>query len=120
MSSEQYSPLDTTLPFFSNQIRSSINRNDPITIPFLLKFKGIARRVKIIAEAASGNQDIVSIYFDGDLENPTRISGGSSETFNRWVKSVRLTSQDGVNHYVQVQYDIVPVEYLPPKPRRAL
>ena len=117
MSSEQYSPLDTTLPFFSNQIRSVIHENAPITIPFLLKFKGIARRVRVIAESAAGTDDILSIYFDGDLENPTKISGGSSATFNRWVKSLRITSQDDTNHYVQVQYDVVPVGYLPPRTR---
>ena len=118
MSSEQYSPLDTTLPFFSNQIYEFISSGGkPIVIPFLLKFKAIARRVKVTVYQQSGTEDNVDVYFDGSLENPTRISGGGSQTFNRWVKSIRIVSTRPTTHPVLVEYDAVPVEYLPPKTR---
>ena len=44
------------------------------------------------------------------------------QTFNRWVKSLtnRLANNGTTNHYVQVQYDVVPVEYLPPRTRDRL
>ena len=118
MSSEQYSPLDTTLPFFSNQ--ELLHYNPPVTIPFLLKFKGIARRVKITLYANAGQH--TDVYFNGDLANPTRINENTNQVFNRWIKSVRLVGQGGLttNHVALVEYDVVPVGYLPPKPRRAL
>ena len=118
MSSEQYSPLDTTLPFFSNQIyRLIYDDSPPLTIPFLLKFKAIARRVKITLANQSGSQDNVDVYFNGDLENPTRINGGGNQTFNRWIKHIRIVSTNDTFHPVLVEYDAVPVEYLPPKTR---
>ena len=122
MSSEQYSPLDTTLPFFSNQVYEFINANSkPIVIPFLLQFKGIARRVKVSVIQSSGSDDTVNVYFNGDLENPVNIGGGGSQTFNRWIKHIRVVStRAGSIHPVTVEYDVVPVEYLPPKQRRAL
>ena len=115
MSSEQYSPLDTTIPFFSNQ--ELLNYNPPVNIPFLLKFKAIARRVKI-SLYDNANQ-YTDVYFNGDLANPSRINTNSSQVFNKWIKSVRLVGQGGIttNHIALVEYDLVPVEYLPPKPR---
>ena len=119
MSSEQYSPLDTTIPFFSNEIAKSFrNQDGPFIIPFLLKFKAIARRVKITVYQQQGNEDNVDVYFDGDLENPSRINGGGAETFNRWTKHLRIVSNSPTsNHPILVQFDLVPVEYLPPKTR---
>ena len=118
MSSEQYSPLDTTLPFFSNQIFQELSLTEaPLIIPFLSKLKGIARRIKITVNAAQGNEDRILVYFNGDLENPSVIAGGSNQTFNRWVKTIRLQGQNPSRHGVLVEYDVVPVEYLPPKTR---
>ena len=83
----------------------------------MLKFKAIARRVKVTVYQQQGTEDNVDVYFDGSLENPTRISGGGSQTFNRWIKHLRVVSTSGSAHPVLVEYDAVPVEYLPPKTR---
>ena len=32
----------------------------------------------------SGNN--VDVFFNGDLENPTRINAGGNQTFNKWIK----------------------------------
>ena len=123
MSYNEYSPLDTTLPFFSNQIYQLISTSPTrakLIIPFLLQFKAIARRVKVTVANQQGSEDNVDVYFNGDLENPTRINGGQNQTFNRWIRSMRVVSTSGTAHPVLVEYDLVPVEYLPPKQRRAL
>ena len=120
MSSEQYSPLDTTLPFFSNQIYQFISTSptrEKLIIPFLLKYKAIARRVKVTVTNQQGSEDNVDVFFNGDLENPTRINGGQNQTFNRWIKHIRVVSTSGTTHPVLVEYDAVPVEYLPPRNR---
>ena len=120
MSYEQYSPLDTTLPFFSNQFNYRFSDIDPehYTIPFLSEFKGISRRVRIVP--TTSNQTI-EVYLNGDLTNPVVVK--SSTTLSRWIKSMRI-SEDGRNTgtawYGTIDYDVVPVEYLPPKQRRAL
>ena len=116
MSSEQYSPLDTTLPFFSNQ--ELLTYQTPQIIPFLLKFKAIARRVKITLYDNAGQY--TDVYFDGDQANPTRIASKGNETFNKWIKTIRLVGQGGTGsaaHNALVEYDLVPVEYLPPRTR---
>ena len=56
-----------------------------------------------------------------DLENPSRFgNGGGSQTFNRWIKHLRVVSTSGSAHPVLVEYDAVPVEYLPPRTRSRL
>ena len=116
MSSEQYSPLDTTLPFFSNQIEFNISSNLPAFIfPFLLKFKGIARRIRITIPDVSPNPN-ASVYFNGDLENPSKLSKGSY-TYNRWVTTIRFTNMSSYEFTGLMEFDVVPVEYLPPKNR---
>ena len=119
MSSEQYSPLDTTLPFFSNQIEFKISSNlPPFILPFLLKFKGIARRVRITLPDVSPIPN-TSVYFNGDLENPSKLSIGT-RTYNRWIKTIRFTNMSSFEFTGLLEYDVVPVQYLPPKQRRAL
>ena len=119
MSSEQYSPLDTTLPFFSNQISqkvftSSLSGVQDLIIPFLLKFKGIARRIRVSVPVLQGS---VRVYFDGDRNNPYIMSTSQTQTFTRWTKSVRVNYTGNPSVSVLVEYDVVPVQYLPPKTR---
>ena len=119
MSSEQYSPLDTTLPFFSNQILQDISTHPTrakLIIPFLLHFKAIARRVKVSVQTNNAGNN-VDVFFNGDLENPTRINAGGNQTFHRWIKTMRVSSLSSTAHPVLVEYDAVPVEYLPPRNR---
>ena len=114
--------MDTTLPFFSNQIeftRSLLHTYHPfILIPFLLKFKGIARRVRITLPDVSPIPN-TSVYFNGDLENPSKLSIGT-RTYNRWIKTIRFTNMSSFEFTGLLEYDVVPVQYLPPKQRRAL
>ena len=121
MSFEQYSPLDTTLPFFSNQISLQIRAiNDPFVLPILLKFKGIARRIRISLLPASGADDYLNVYFNNDLENPSRFGNGNGEivrTYEKWITHLRLVSESSNPQHIVIEYDIVPVQYLPPRTR---
>ena len=122
MSYNEYSPLDTTLPFFSNQILQDISTHPTrakLIIPFLLQFKAVARRVKVSVQTNNAGNS-VDVFFNGDLENPTRIGPGGNQTFNRWIRTIRVASLSGTAHPVLVEYDAVPVQYLPPRQRRAL
>ena len=120
MSSEQYSPLDTTLPFFSNTEGFSWNSTVPLsqrnfTIPFLLKFKGIARRVRITNTQAASS---VSVFLNGSKMDPIVVSGTGGRTLTEWVKSITVQDRTTGNSRVGlIEFDIVPVEYLPPKTR---
>ena len=119
MSSEQYSPLDTTLPFFSNQVSGIVFTSEfsgiqDLIIPFLLKFKGIARRIRVSTPTLQG---AVRVYFDGDLDNPYIMGTKETQTFTRWTKSVRINYTATPQVSVLVEYDVVPVQYLPPRTR---
>ena len=119
MSSEQYSPLDTTLPFFSNQLEFKyLVKPSPVHLAIFIKFKGIARRVRITLPNISPIPN-TSVYFNGDLENPSKLSIGT-HTFNKWIKTIRFTNMSSFEFTGLIEYDVVPVEYLPPRPRRAL
>ena len=120
MSSEQYSPLDTTLPFFSNQVigkafTSNAGVRTDFILPFLLKFKGIARRVKITVPSVGSNS--IKVYFNGDLENPSTLRSTQSQVFTKWIRSLRITNDDSSSIEPLIEYDVVPVEYLPPRTR---
>ena len=90
MSYNQYSPLDTTLPFFSNHLTvPSITYNTgqayEVIIPFLLEFKAIAKRIKITNRTNRGLQ----IYLNNDRENhlaliKTAQPATHNKTFNQW------------------------------------
>ena len=120
MSFEQYSPLDTTLPFFSNAegfswISTIPKENRNFTIAFLLKFKGIARRVRITNTQTSSS---VSVFLNGSTRNPIIVSGSGGRTLNQWVTSITVKDNTTGNARVGlIEFDIVPVEYLPPKTR---
>ena len=119
MSSEQYSPLDTTLPFYSNRETfkaDDIHTGELATIPFLLQLKGIARRVKIV----NGPTQELLVYFNNDNTNPAIIKGTITREFNQWIKSVRLVVGLGgqpIIKDIEIEFDIVPVKYLPNKER---
>ena len=85
-----------------------------LIIPFLLKFKGIARRIRVSTPTLQG---IVRVYFDGDLDNPYIMGTKETQTFTRWTKSVRVNYTSTPSIAVLVEYDIVPVQYLPPRTR---
>ena len=122
MSYNEYSPLDTTLPFFSNTegfaFNSNINlyHNEIHTIAFLLKFKGIARRVTISHTQAGST---TWVYLNGSTVNPIVVSG--NRTLNQWITSIRVQNRNGGSSRTGlIEYDVVPVQYLPPRQRRAL
>ena len=118
MSSEQYSPLDTTLPFFSNAQGFAFNGSDPLSdrffsIAFLLKFKGIARRVTISHTQAGST---TYVYLNGSTVDPIVVSG--NRTLNQWISSIRIQNRNGGSTRAGIiEYDVVPVEYLPPRTR---
>ena len=125
MSVEQYSPLDPTIPFFSNH--KTIPREEyasggaEFVIAFLLKFKAIAKRIKITNRTARP----LLIYFNNDRENPSNLVANTSSnnsttrTFNQWTRSIRIVvPDDNVNGIdLEIEYDAVPVQYLPPRDR---
>ena len=121
MSFEQYSPLDTTLPFFSNHVEVVSDTTPEFRFSFLLKLKAVARRIKITN--ASGRA--LSIYFNEDRSNPAILAKNAntavttSRTFNQWSRSVRIVLGPGSNFAspYEVEYDAVPVQYLPPRDR---
>ena len=121
MSYNEYSPLDTTLPFFSNTEGFAFNSGVAVSernhiIPFLLKFKGIARRVRISHTQAGS---ITHVYPNGSTANPIVIDG--SRTLNQWITSIRVQNINGGSTRTGViEFDVVPVQYLPPRQRRAL
>ena len=121
MSYNEYSPLDTTLPFFSNTEGFAFNSNISVsqrnfTIAFLLKFKGIARRVTISHTQAGST---TYVYLNGSTVNPIIVSG--SRTLNQWITSIRIQNRNGGSSRTGlIEYDVVPVQYLPPRQRRAL
>ena len=121
MSYNEYSPLDTTLPFFSNTEGFAFNSNVNISqrnsiIPFLLKFKGIARRVAISHVQA---QSTSWVYLNGSTVNPIVVNG--SRTLNQWITSIRVQNRNGGSARTGlIEFDVVPVQYLPPRQRRAL
>ena len=123
MSYNEYSPLDTTLPFFSNtegfSWNSSVSRaNRTFTLAFLLKFKGIARRVRITNTQAASS---VSVFLNGSTINPIVVNGTGGRTLNQWVTSITIKDNTtGSSRVGLVEFDIVPVQYLPPRQRRAL
>ena len=51
-------------------------------------------------------ENSLDVYFNGDLENPTRINGGQNQTFNRWIRTMRVVSTSGTAHPVLVEYDV--------------
>ena len=123
MSFEQYSPLDTTLPFFSNHQTITINNSEPeVSIPFLLKFKGICKKIRIdnLRDA-----EAMRIYINDDRTNPITMEGVSASTprpslvLDRWIKNITFdyASSSGTFGRVEVYYDVVLVEYLPPRNR---
>ena len=122
MSFEQYSPLDTALPFFSNHIEVDAAKTEEFRISFLLKFKAIARRIKI----TNSSSYRLFIYFNEDRSNPSILqknattSSTTSRTFNQWARSMRIVLTPGSSipalRY-EVEYDAVPVQYLPPRDR---
>ena len=121
MSYEQYSPLDTTLPYFSTQIRNVASKSrDDFILPFLLKYKAIARKIRISLETVQGSDDYINVYFNYDRENPVRFGNGSSviiRDFEKWITHLRIVSESSTTHYYTVESDLVPVQYLPPKTR---
>ena len=123
MSYNEYSPLDTTLPFFSNTegfswISTIPRANRTFTLAFLLKFKGIARRVRITNTQTTSS---VSVFLNGSTINPIIVAGNGGRTLNQWITSITIKDNTTGNGRVGlIEFDIVPVQYLPPKQRRAL
>ena len=121
MSYEQYSPLDTTLPFFSNHVEVEADKIPEFRLSFLLKFKGIARRIKI----TNATNRKLFIYFNEDRSNPSILSKNATtavtttRSFNQWARSLRVVLDAGSNFAspYEVEYDVVPVQYLPARDR---
>ena len=121
MSFEQYSPLDTTLPFFSNHIEVESDKIPEFRFSFLLKLKAVARRIKI----TNASTRALSIYFNEDRSNPSILQKNATtavtttRSFNQWARSIRIELGTGTNFPLpyEVEYDAVPVQYLPPRDR---
>ena len=64
---------------------------------------------------------IIDVYFNGDLENPSVFKTNTSQTFERWITTLKVVPRNNFSTVpILIEYDVVPVEYLPPKQRRAL
>ena len=126
MSFEQYSPLDTTLPFFSNHITipsETYDQSEPyeVIVPFLLRLKAIAKRVKL----TNRTNRTLEIYLNNDRQNPSSLvknttgANSTTRTFNQWITSIRVVippdNLNGIN--LEIEYDAVPVRYLPARDR---
>ena len=126
MSFEQYSPLDTTIPFYSNHETipyiNSVDDETLVRISFLDKFKSIARRVKI----TNTTKRTAFIYLNGDLANPIQLGNSLGPTsistsFNQWIRSIRIIiiaeSGSGDPSGIELDYDLVHTRYLPNRER---
>ena len=124
MSFNQYSPLDTTLPFFSNHdTRPGGDTGEEIVLPFLLQLKAVAKRVKITNSSARP----LEVFFNNDNSNPSLIEQNETtdvtvtREYKQWITSVKVVFQArgaiGAQGKVEIEYDAVPVQYLPQRHR---